>query len=97
MSHIISYRRGALYRIKLTSGEEVLVSFAKTGFKIIQLKYFGLMPSRTVVDWPAAKNDEALKHFKDEPDDTLWEAVGKKVVACESIAEIEKFCAAHTV
>lgn len=94
-TEVITYRRDAYCDLKLASGERVLVSFAKTGFKIIQMKFGGLIPARTIVNWPVSEVDSAVKLFEDEaaPEAHLLDSIKNKLLTCTSIKEIEQLCA----
>lgn len=91
---LITYRRNAYFVLKMASGERVLVSFAKTGFKVIQMKFGGLIPSRTIVDWPISEADAAFDLFEDEatPTEHLMDAIQNKLLTCASIKDIEELC-----
>jgi hypothetical protein len=52
--------------LRLPSGERVLVSVARPGVKVMQLKFWGMIPSRTIWRWgkqdkPAV--DKAMFHL----------------------------------
>jgi hypothetical protein len=94
ITEVITYRRNAYFNLKMASGERVLVSIAKTGFKIIQMKFGGIIPARTIVDWPVAEVDAAFELFEVEstPTQHLLDAIMIKLLTCTSIKDIEQFC-----
>lgn len=56
MSQIITYKnegvKGVFSQIKLDSGERVLISIAANEIKIYKLKFFGVIPSGTIWEYP---------------------------------------------
>lgn len=55
MAEIITYKPGAYCQLKLTSRERVLISCAQTGINIMKLGLGGLIPTKTIADWPISK------------------------------------------
>jgi len=94
MTEIVTYKPGAYCQLKLASGERVLVSCAQTGIKIMKVVLGGLIPTRTIVDWPIAELASAIEIFADEsaPTQHPLEAIKNKLLTCASIKEIEQLC-----
>jgi len=95
MASIVTYKPGAYCQIKLDSGERVLISCATTGIKIMKLGLVGLVPTRTIADWPIAKLRSAIAIFADpsQPDLHPLDAIKNRLMSCPSIAEVEQLCA----
>lgn len=94
MAKIVTYKPGAYCQLKLASGERVLISCAQTGIKIIKLALGGLIPTRTIVDWPIAELVSAIELFADEaaPTQHPLDAIKNKLIHCSSIKAIEQLC-----
>lgn len=94
MAEIVAYKPGAYCQLKLASGERVLISCAQTGIKIMKLALGGLIPTRTIVDWPITALASAIELFADEsaPAQHPLDAIKNKLAHCSSIAEIEQLC-----
>ena len=95
MAEIVTYKPGAYCQLKLASGERVLVSCAQTGIKIMKVAFGGLIPTRTIVNWPISELASAIEIFADEttPMQHPLDAIKSKLLACSSIKEIEQLCA----
>ena len=95
MAEIITYKPGAYCHIKLASGERVLISCAQTGIKIMKLALRGLLPTKTIADWPISQITTAMHIFVDEnqPSQHPLDAIKSKLITCSSILEIEQLCA----
>jgi hypothetical protein len=94
MTEIVTYKPGAYCQLKLASGERVLISCAQTGIKIMKVVLGGLIPTRTIVDWPISELASAIEVFADEsaPTQHPLEAIKNKLLTCASIKEIEQLC-----
>jgi hypothetical protein len=72
MGKIITYKnedvKGVFSQIKLDSGERVLISITANEIKIFKLKFFGVIPVKTIWKYPV--ND-----FSEHPLDVLVEKV----------------------
>jgi hypothetical protein len=66
MAEVISYKPGAYCQLKLASRERVLISCAQTGIKIMKLGLGGLIPTKTIADWPVSRLEEVISIFADE-------------------------------
>lgn len=97
MAEVITYKPGAYCQLKLASRERVLISCAQTGIKITKLGFGGLIPTKTIADWPISKLSSAIHIFADEnnPSHHPLEAIKNKLMTCSSIREIEELCAGH--
>ncbi len=95
MAEVITYKPGAYCQLKLASRERVLISCAQTGIKIMKLGLGGLIPTKTIADWPVSKLATAVHIFADEtnPSQHPLEAIKNKLMTCSSICEIEQLCA----
>lgn len=94
VAEVINYKAGAYCQLKLASRERVLISCAQTGIKIIKLGLGGLIPTKTVAEWPFAQIEAAVLIFADEsnPSQHPLEAIKNKLMTCSSIQEIEQLC-----
>lgn len=94
MASIVTYKPGAYCQLKLDSGERILISCAQTGMKIMKLGFRGLLPTRTIADWPIAELRSAIALFIDEGQRNLHplDAIKNRLMACTSIAEVRKLC-----
>jgi hypothetical protein len=97
MAEIVTYKPGVYCQLKLASGERVLISCAQTGIKIMKVVLGGLIPTRTIVDWPISELASAIEVFADEstPMQHPLEAIKNKLLNCSSIKEIEQLCTRH--
>jgi hypothetical protein len=95
MAEVMAYKAGAYCQLKLASRERVLISCAQTGIKIIKLGLGGLIPTKTIADWPVSKLAIAIHTFADEtnPSQHPLEAIKNKLMTCSSVQEIEELCA----
>lgn len=94
MADIIAYKPGAFCQLKLASRERVLISIAQTGIKIMKLSLGGLIPTKTIADWPVSELELVIRIFADETDPSQHplDAIKNKLIACPSINDIEKMC-----
>lgn len=94
MADVIAYKPGAYCQLKLASRERVLISCAQTGIKIMKLSLGGLIPTRTIADWPVSRLEAVIKIFADEtnPSQHPLDAIKNKLMACSSIKDIEQLC-----
>jgi hypothetical protein len=94
MTQVVTYKPGAYCQLKLASRERVLISCAQTGIKIMKLGLGGLIPTKTIADWPVSKLATAVNIFADEtkPSQHPLEAIKIKLMTCSSIREIEQLC-----
>lgn len=94
MTQVITYKPGTYCQLKLASRERVLISCAQTGIKIMKLGLGGLIPTKTIAEWPVSKLDTAVNIFADEtkPSQHPLDAVKNKLMTCPSIREIEQLC-----
>ena len=94
MAEVINYKAGAYCQLKLASRERVLISCAQTGIKIIKLGLGGLIPTKTIAEWPFAQIEAAALIFADESNPTQHplDAIKSKLMTCTSISEIEQWC-----
>ena len=95
MAEVITYKPAAYCQLKLASRERVLISCAQTGIKIMKLGLGGgLIPTKTIADWPVSKLASAVHIFVDEsnPSQHPLEAIKNKLMTCSSIREIEQLC-----
>jgi hypothetical protein len=94
MAEIITYKPGAYCQLKLASRERVLISCAQTGIKIMKLGFGGLIPTKTIVNWPISQVAAAMNIFADKNDPSLHplEAIKAKLMTCSSIGEVERLC-----
>ena len=95
MAEVVSYKPGAYCQLKLASGERVLISCAQTGIKIMKLGLAGLIPTKTITDWPISQLAAAIHIFADEskPSQHPLDVMKDKLMTCSSIREIEQLCA----
>ena len=95
VAEIITYKPGAYCQLKLASRERVLISCAQTGIKIMKLGLGGLIPTKTIADWPISQLASAIHIFADENNASVHplEAIKSKLMTCSSIDEIERLCA----
>lgn len=95
MAEVITYKSGAYCQLKLGSRERVLISCAQTGIKIMKLGLGGLIPTKTIADWPISKLSAAVHIFSDEANPTQHplEVIKSRLMSCSSIHEIEQLCA----
>ena len=95
MTKVITYKPGAYCQLKFASGERVLISCAQTGIKIVKLGLGGLIPTKTIADWPISQLSTAIHVFMDESNPSLHplEAIKNKLLMCSSIGEVEQLCA----
>ena len=95
LAEIITYKPGEYCQIRLASGERVLISCAQSGIKILKLGFGGLIPARTVMDWPVSQLASVVEIFADEskPMQPPLEAIKNRLITCSSINEIEQLCA----
>jgi len=93
-AQVITYKPGAYCQLKLASGERILISCAQSGVKIIQLILGGLIPVRTIANWPVSRLEEAIHVFADlsKPTQHPLDAIKNKLIGCSSIADVEKLC-----
>jgi len=91
---IITYKPGAYCQIRLPSGERVLISCAQTGIKIMKLALGGLLPTKTIANWPISKIASAIQIFGDPNNPTLHplDAIKNRLILCSSITEIQNLC-----
>jgi len=94
VAEIVTYKQGASSQLKLASGERILISCAQTGIKIFKLALGGLIPTRTIAEWPISQLDSVIEIFADEtaPTQHPLDAIKNKLLTCQSINEIEKLC-----
>ena len=94
MADVIAYKPGAFCQLKLASRERVLISCAQTGIKIMKLSLGGLIPTKTIADWPVSRLELVIKIFADEtnPSQHPLDAIKNKLMACSSIKDIEQLC-----
>jgi len=94
VAQVISYKPGAYCQLRLESRERVLISCAQTGIKIMKLGFGGLIPTKTIADWPVSRLEEAIGIFADETNPTQHplEAIKSKLMTCSSIRDIEQLC-----
>lgn len=94
MAEIVTYKPGAYCQIKFPTGERVLISCAQTDIKIMKLSLGGLLPTRTIADWPISNLDPVISIFADRENPTLHplDAIKNRLMACSSIGEVEKLC-----
>jgi len=97
MAKIVTYKPGAYCQLKLASGERVLVSCAQSGIKIMKVTVGGLIPTRTIVNWPISALASAIEIFADKatPMQHPLEAIKNKLLTCSSIKDIEQLCNRH--
>ena len=94
VAEVINYKPGAYCQIKLASRERVLISCAQTGIKIVKLGLGGLIPTKTIAEWPVAQIEAAILIFADEskPTQHPLDAIKNKLTLCSSVREIEQLC-----
>lgn len=94
MAEVITYKAGAYCQLKLASHERVLISCAQTGIKVMKLGLGGLIPTKTIADWPVSKLATAVHIFADESNPSLHplDAIKSKLMSCSSIREVEQLC-----
>ena len=94
VTEVITYKPGAFCQLKLPSGERVLISCAQTGIKIVKLGLGGLIPTKTIADWPISQLATAIHIFADEdnPSQHPLDAIKAKLMTCSSIGDIERLC-----
>lgn len=95
VAEVITHKPGAYCQLKLASHERVLISCAQTGIKIMKLGFGGLIPTKTIADWPISQLATAIHIFTDENDPSQHplEAIKAKLMTCSSIRDIERLCA----
>jgi hypothetical protein len=54
----------------------------------------GLIPTKTIADWPVSRLEEAMGIFADKGNPTQHplEAIKSKLMTCSSIRDIEQLC-----
>lgn len=94
MAEIITYKPGAYCQIRFPNGERVLISCAQTGIKIVKLVFGGILPTKTVANWPISEITSAIKIFADpnNPTQHPLDAIRNKLVNCSSISEVQNLC-----
>ncbi|MHB1076909.1 hypothetical protein [Thiobacillus sp.] len=95
IAEVVTYKQGASSQLKLPNGERILISCAQTGIKIFKLALGGLIPTRTIAEWPISQLDSAIEIFADEtvPTQHPLDTIKNRLLTCQSINEIEKLCA----
>lgn len=75
-------------RLRLDSGEKVLISVAQTGVKIFKLKWGGLLPGPTL--WASRSIVEVGEKFfdRDRPLQSPLDSIIDRVIDCPSTAEL---------
>jgi len=93
MAEIITYKAGAYCQIKFPNGERVLISCAQTGIKIMKLVFGGILPTKTISNWPISEIASAIQIFADpnNPTQHPLDAIRNKLVNCSSISEVQTF------
>jgi hypothetical protein len=94
VAEVISYKPGAFCQLKLASRERILISCAQSGIRIMKLSLGGLIPTKTIADWPFSRLEEAIRIFADEANPTQHplEAIKSKLMTCSSIRDVEQLC-----
>jgi hypothetical protein len=94
MAQVIAYKPGAFCQLRLASRERVLISCAQSGIKIVKMGLGGLIPTKTIADWPVSRLEEATGIFADEtnPSQHPLDAIRNKLMTCSSIRDIEQLC-----
>jgi hypothetical protein len=61
----------------------------------MKLGFGGLIPTKTIADWPVSRLEVAIRIFSDEsnPSQHPLEAIKNKLMTCSSIRDIEQLCA----
>lgn len=61
----------------------------------MKVAFGGLIPTRTIMDWPISEIASVIEIFADETASVLHplDAIKNKLLACSSIKEIEQLCA----
>lgn len=93
MVEIITYMPGAYCQLKLASGEHILIRCCdQTGIKIMKLSLDGLLPTKTIADWPISRIATAIHSFADEnaPSQHPLETIKNKLITCSSIRDVEQ-------
>ena len=72
----------------------MLISCSQTGIKIFKLGLGGLIPTKTIVDWPISQLANFVQTFVDKsnPLQHPLEVIKNKLIDCSSIREIEQLC-----
>ncbi len=93
MAEIITYKPGAFCQIRFPNGERALISCAQTGIKVVKL-LFGILPTKTIANWPISEISSAIKIFADpnNPTQHPLDAIKNKLLDCSSISEVQKVC-----
>lgn len=75
-------------RLRLESGEKVLISVAQVGVKIFRLKWGGLVPGPTL--WASRSLVDVHETFFDheKPLQTPLDSIINKIIDCRSAAEV---------
>ena len=63
----------------------------------MKLGFAGLIPTKTIADWPVSRLEEAIGIFADEanPSQHPLEAIKNKLMTCSSIRDIEQLCSSR--
>ena len=96
MTTVVTYKPNAYCQLKLDSGERLLISCAQTGIKIVKLGLGGLLPTKTIADWPLSEVRTMMRKFVDpaNPLQHPLDAIKSRLMQCSSLQEVEKVCSA---
>lgn len=75
-------------RLKLDSGEQIMISVSQTGVKIFKMKWAGLFPKSTL--WESKSIEELGEKFFDKhnPLQSPLDSMIQKIIDCQSAAEV---------
>ncbi|MFH2136742.1 MAG: hypothetical protein ABII19_03905 [Patescibacteria group bacterium] len=92
MGKVITYKqegpKGIFSQIKLNNGDRVLISIAKGEIKIFKLKFFGLVPTSTIWQYPSLHEFFDLTQ-KNGYDDMPLDVLVNKVKNFDSIVQMQ--------
>lgn len=92
MSKVITYKEGCYSQIKLTSGERIMLSIARTGIVIFKMRFFGVYPGPKIAEW--LPHD--LHRFRElfgggSLNPTPLKLAVEKLISFDSISELREF------
>ena len=75
-------------RLRLENGDQIMISVAQSGVKVLKMKWAGLMPAATL--WASASVAEIAKKFFDErePMQRPIDSMIDKLIDCRSATEV---------
>lgn len=92
MSQVITYKEGCYSQIKLTSGERIMLSIARTGIVIFKMRFFGVVPGPKIAEWLPHNLHGFRERFGGGPwNPTPLKLAVEKLTSFDSIAQLREF------